>query len=220
MPLEQLLAQYGYVLGSAQEHHSDDAGPSINEGNDEASDPVEMAEQPRKRQKTSAGKAHSSKAAETVPSNQPQDAAAQDSLAPHSAAQDSATPEAGSDSEQSSADLRDLLESPEAAPAAETAAATQSSHALPEWLHGAVLPGASSSRPEPGRALAREALDDSDSGRSEFDFDSAAGSDPGMDDDQTLAEEERMADAEGSDQHVSLHCLPVGLFQPLPMGLI
>ena len=201
MPLEQLLAQYGYVVGGGQgtgpdDHDDGDAPESSSRGQKaKATDPTGSAERPTKRRRTSKGNARPSNPAEGLSEAQP--AAAQDSAAHDSGSQASDEPE--SESDQSSADLRDLLDSPEAAAAA--VSARSKSHSSPQ-------PGPSTqvdSKREKGKAaLPKQEMDDPGSeSQSESEFDSAAGSDAGVDDEQTLEEEERMAEAEGAAQHVS-----------------
>ncbi len=201
MPLEQLLAQYGYVMGGGQgtgpdDHDDGDAPESSSRGQKaKATDPTGSAERPTKRQRTSKGDARPSNPAEGLSEAQP--AAAQDSAAHDSGSQASDEPE--SESDQSSADLRDLLDSPEAAAAAVS---------VRSKLHSSPQPAPSTqvdSKREKGKAaLPKQEMDDPGSeSRSESEFDSAAGSDAGVDDEQTLEEEERMAEAEGAAQHVS-----------------
>ncbi len=201
MPLEQLLAQYGYVMGGGQgtgpdDHDDGDAPESSSRGQKaKATDPAGSTERPAKRQRTAKGDARPSNPAEGLSKAQP--AAAQDFATQNSGSQASGEPE--SESDQSSADLRDLLDSPEAAAAADS---------VRPISRNSPQPGPSeqvdTKKGKAKAALPKQEIDDSGSeSQSESEFDSAAGSDAGVDDDQTLEEEERMAEAEGATQHVS-----------------
>ena len=199
--MEQLLAQYGYVMGGGQgtgPDNYDDGGAPGSSGRGQkakASAPAGSTERPAKRRRTFKGDAHPSNPAEGLAKVQP--AAAQDSAAHNSGSQASGEPE--SESDQSSADMRDLLDSPEAAAAADSVRATS---------RNSPQPGPSkqvdSKKGKAEAALPKQEMDDPGSElQSESEFDSAAGSDAGVDDEQTLEEEERMAEAEGAAQHVS-----------------
>jgi len=201
MPLEQLLAQYGYVMCGSQGTVSDDDNDgespdsSGREQEAKATIPAGSTERPAKRRRTSKGDAHPSNPAEGLSKAQP--AAAQDSAAHNSGSQASGEAE----SDQSSADLRDLLDSPEAAAAADSVRSIS---------RNSPQPGPSkhyqedTKREKAKAALPKQEMDDLGSeSQSESEFDSAAGSDAGVDDEQTLEEEERMAEAEGAVQHVS-----------------
>ncbi len=203
MPLEQLLAQYGHIMGGGQgtvpdDHDDGDTPDSSGKGQKaNASAPAGLTERPTKRRRTSKGNVRPSNPAEGVSKAQP--ATAQDSAAQNSGSLASGEPE--SESAQSSADLRDLLDSPEAAAAADSVRSISRNSPQPE-------PGPSnqvdSKREKAKAALPKQEMDDLGSeSQSESEFDSAAGSDAGVDDEQTLEEEERMAEAEGAAQHVS-----------------
>ena len=196
MPLETLLAQYGYVMGGGQGAGADDGDAPDSSGRDQKAKATGRAgstERPAKRRRTSKGNARPSNPAEGL--SKAQSAAAQDSAAQNSGSQPSDEPE----SDQRSADLRDLLDSPEAAAAADS---------VKSKSRNSPQPGPSKlvdSKSEKGKAaLPKQEMDDLGSeSQSESEFDSAAGSDAGVDDEQTLEEEERMAEAEGAAQHVS-----------------
>lgn len=195
MPLETLLAQYGYVMGGGQGARADDGDAPDSSGRDQKAKATGQAgstERPAKRRRTSKGNARTSNPAEGL--SKAQSAAAQDSAAQTSGSQPSDEPE----SDQRSADLRDLLDSPEAAAAADS---------VKSKSRNSPQPGPSKlvdSKSEKGKAaLPKQEMDDLGSeSQSESEFDSAAGSDAGVDDEQTLEEEERMAEAEGAAQHV------------------
>ncbi|KAL0041297.1 hypothetical protein WJX77_011458 [Trebouxia sp. C0004] len=195
MPLEQLLAQYGYVMGGGQGTIADDEDDGRGE-TAKATAPAGSTERAAKRRRTSSnGVAHASNPAEGLSKAQP--AAAQESAAQNSGSQ--APGELESESAQSSADLRDLLDSPEAAAAADSVRSTS---------HNSPQPGPSkqvdNNREKEKAALPKQEMDGLGSeSQSESEFDSAAGSDAGVDDEQTLEEEERMAEAEGAAQHAS-----------------
>ena len=186
MPLEQLLAQYGYVMGGVDSPTPNDTNGDMPESSNTASKakakmPAGSTERPAKRQRVSStGDAHSSKPVDAL---SPAQLTAQDS-GPQSSVK--AATEADSDQ---SADLRDLLESPEAAMAVDDNKA----------------PSNRAGSKSTGKAAQEEEVQGigTDS-RSESDFDSAAGSDAGVDDEQTLEEEERMAHADGAAHHVSV----------------
>ena len=183
MPLEQLLAQYGYVMGAAAKAaDADDApGPHKQTKHKEASEQGgNSTGRPAKRRKMSEGNALSSR-----DSGKQLHLPAQASSAHASSAQLPSNSE--SESDDDSADLRNLLE--DAAidvPPASTAAGKASGQ---------------TTKLEPPDDVGD--MDGLDSGHSESeDFDSAAGSDAGEDDEQTLEEEERMAHAEGAAKSV------------------
>lgn len=192
MPLEQLLAQYGYVMGGAADPPSadDTPGPSLTQTRQRGTSEhgVKLSERPAKRRRTAVENALSSK-----DSGNQLHSAAQASPARPSASQHPSESESESDG---SADLWDLLDDAEADHTAEAAIPSK----------GKAV--ANSLNPEPPDPV--EAMDELDSGHSESeDFDSAAGSDAEEDDEQTLEEEERMAGAEGAPQ-------PVGLLRTIP----
>lgn len=192
MPLEQLLAQYGYVMGGIPNPTPDIPNPtpddiigdmpeSSNTGSKaKAKMPAGSAERPAKRQRVaSTGDAHSSKPEDAL---SPAQLTAQDS-----GPQSSVKADTESDSDRS-ADLRELLESPEAAMAVDDNKA----------------PSNRAGSKSTGKAAQEEEVQDlGPDSHSESDFDSAAGSDAGVDDEQTLDEEERMAHADGAAHHVS-----------------
>lgn len=189
MPLEQLLAQYGYVMGAAgNTADADDApGPSHRQTkHKEASEQGgNSTDRPAKRRKTSESSALSSRG-----SGKPLHSAAQALSAHASLAQLPSDSESESDADDDSADLRDLLEDADI----DTAPADISVGTASGKSH----------RAEPPDAVGD--MDELDSGHSESeDFDSAAGSDAGEDDEQTLEEEERLANAEGAAQSVGVH---------------
>lgn len=201
MPLEQLLAQYGYVMGGGPGTVPDDDDDGITpdssgkEQKAKAIAPAGLTERPAKRQRTSKGDAQPSNPAAGLSKTQP--AAAQDSAAQLSGSQASGEPE--SESDQSSADLRDLLDSPQPAAAADSAR-YRSRNSLQPGPSKQVV----SKREKTNAALPKQELDDLGSeSQSDSEFDSVAGSDVAVDDEQTLEEEERMAEAEGAAQHVS-----------------
>ena len=187
MPLEQLLAQYGYVITNNEDTPQavdDIPGPSCNQSKQKAQygTVTKSAERPAKRRKTSQSNSISRK-----------DSGSQLS----SAAQHSSDVE--SESDDGSADLRDLMEDSDSDKAADDvrAAKGKAVRSSPE--------NADTSQHRLEHHLPDEDTDELDSGHSESeDFNSAAGSDGGEDDEQTLEEEERMAQAEGSGQPVSL----------------
>lgn len=188
MPIEQLLAQYGcVVMGQAGSRPVADNAPGPSHRQTKQRDPSEpegaSTDRPAKRRRTSEGNALSSR----DHGNQLL-SAAQDSSAHASAAQlplDS-EPESSDDN----TDLRKLLEDTDVdSPPLATATGRVSGNL---------------NKPEPPDASGN--MEELDSGHSESeDFDSAAGSDAGEDDEQTLEEEERMAQAEGAAQPVSVH---------------
>ena len=191
MPIEQLLAQYGYVMdGGADAPDADDApGPSRRQTKQREApehDP-KSTQRPAKRRRTSEGIALSSQDSENQLHSAAQASSAHPSPAQHPS-------ESDSESEDGSADLRDLLEDADVDKAAAAATA------------GKGRASASSPKPEPPDLLRPvEDMDELDSGHSESeDFDSAAGS-AGDDDEQTLEEEERMARTEGAPQPVGFH---------------
>ncbi len=194
MPLEQLLAQYGYVMGNDQDSDPVDgnAEKPVRQQKDKGTAEEGSTERPVKRRRTSNGDAHSSRPARTLSPAQP--VAAQGSDSQHSG-EPEPEPESGSDQ---SGDLRDLLDSPEAATAVDEKRAV-TSRPRPALSRRADrdLAGQTAS------ALPKQELNELGSDHSESDFDSAAGSDAGVDDEQTLEEEERMANAEGAAHHVS-----------------
>ena len=197
MPLEQLLAQYGYVMGAAAgTADADDApGPSHRQNkHKEASEQgANSTDRPAKRRKTSEANALSSRG-----SGKQLHAAAQAMAAHASSAQLPGDSE--SESDDDSADLRDLLEDADidTAPAAPSAGKVSGKSPKPE--------SGKSPKPKPPDADADGDMDELDSSHSESeDFDSAAGSDAGEDDEQTLEEEERLANAEGAAQSVGVH---------------
>ncbi|KAA6418788.1 MAG: helicase SWR1 [Trebouxia sp. A1-2] len=201
MPLEQLLAQYGYVMGGGPGTVPDDDDDGITpdssgkEQKAKAIAPAGLTERPAKRQRTSKGDAQPSNPAAGLSKTQP--AAAQDSAAQLSGSQASGEPE--SESDQSSADLRDLLDSPQPAAAADSAR-YRSRNSLQPGPSKQVV----SKREKTNAALPKQELDDLGSeSQSDSEFDSVAGSDVAVDDEQTLEEEERMAEAEGAAQHAS-----------------
>ncbi|KAL3134959.1 Pharynx and intestine in excess protein 1 [Trebouxia sp. C0010 RCD-2024] len=186
MPLEQLLAQYGYVMGGAADPPSadDTPGPSLTQTRQRETSEhgVSLSEQPAKRRKTSEGNALSSK-----DSGNQLHSAAQASPAPHSVTQHPSESGSESEADSGSADLRDLLDDAEA------------DHTAEAGTHSKGWASANTPKVEPPDPV--EDMDELDSGHSESeDFDSAAGSDAGEDDEQTLEEEERMAGAEGAPQ--------------------
>lgn len=192
MPLEQLLAQYGYVMGGAADPPSadDTPGPSLTQTRQRETSEhgVSLSEQPAKRRKTSEGNALSSK-----DSGNQLHSAAQASPAPHSVTQHPSESGSESEADSGSADLRDLLDDAEA------------DHTAEAGTHSKGWASANTPKVEPPDPV--EDMDELDSGHSESeDFDSAAGSDAGEDDEQTLEEEERMAGAEGAPQSVGLPC--------------
>ena len=198
MPLEQLLAQYGYVTGhqgASSDGNADQNVPESSSGGahqGKATARAESTGRPTKRQRTSTkGNAHSSKPAEVTVDGE-------SSAAQHSTAQPTAQSELESDSDQSSADLRDLVDNSEAATAVDARRATTSSPRL-------ALPTTTGTGSAAGVhvTLPKEEMDKLASEHSESDFDSVAGSDAGVDDEQTLEEEERLANAEGAAHHVS-----------------
>ena len=180
MPLEQLLAQYGYVMGAAGNTADANDGP----GRHRQTKHTEASEQgsdrngrPAKRRKTSAGNPLSSRGFGKQLHSETRASSAHVS---------SAQLPSDSDPDDDSADLRDLVEGAVKDTPLDAAAAGKA-------------PGQ-----EPRDAV--EDMDELDSGHSESeDFDSAAGSDAGEDDEQTLEEEERMAHAEGAAQSVGVH---------------
>ena len=190
MPLEQLLAQYGYVMGcheDAPQGGEDAPGPSHQQSKQKAQPETDTkpAERPAKRRKTSQSSSLSGK-----------DSGSQ----MHSAAQHSGAGD--SESDDGSADLRTLMEDSDSDKAADEvrAAKGKAVRSSPE-----MTPHADTDRPRTEQSLPDKDIDELDSGHSESeDFDSAAGSDAGEDDEQTLEEEERMVQAEGAVQPVSL----------------
>ena len=191
MPLEQLLAQYGYVMGGAADPPTADdlPGPSLTQTRQRETSErsAKSSERPAKRQRRSEGNAPSSKDSENQLHS-----AAQASSAPRSAPQHLSESESESESDDGSADLRDLLDDAEADHTAEAA------------IPGKGRAVANIPQAEPPDPVTED-MDELDSGHSESeDFDSAAGSDAGEDDERTLEEEERMAGAEGAPQSVGL----------------
>lgn len=188
MPIEQLLAQYGCVImGQAgSTPHADDApGPSHRQTKhrDASERGTALNDRPAKRRRTSEGNALSSK-----DNGNQLLSAAQDSSAHASTAQLPLGSE--SESGDDSTDLTKLLE--------------DADFDLP--LHAKATGKVSGNIPKPEPPDASGNMDELNSGHSESeDFDSAAGSDAGEDDEQTLEEEERMAHAEGSAHPVSVH---------------
>lgn len=187
MPIEQLLAQYGcVVMGQAGSTPDADDAPGPSQRQTKQKDPSEpdaaSNDRPAKRRKTSEENALPSK------DNGNQSlSAAQDSSAHASIAQIPLDSE--SESGDDSADLTKLLE--------------DADFDLPPHGKAAGKVSGNIPNPEPPDAIGN--MDELDSGHSESeDFDSAAGSDAGEDDEQTLEEEERMAHAEGADQPVSV----------------
>lgn len=188
MPLEQLLAQYGYVMGAAGDTADvDDApGPHTHTKHREASEQgVNSTGRLAKRRKVSEGNALSSRG-----SDKHLHSAAQALSAHASSAQLPSDSDSESESDDDSADLRNLLEDAVTG-APPNATAADKASGQPSKL-------------EPPDALVD--MDELDSGHSESeDFDSAAGSDAGEDDEQTLEEEERMAHADGAAPSVGVH---------------
>ena len=179
MPLEQLLAQYGYVMGAAGDpaDANDAPGPPTQTKHKEASEQgATSTGRPAKRRRMSEGTFMSSRGSEK------QSRSAAQALSAHaSSAQLPSDSESESEPDDDSADLHHFLED---------------AVAPPGTLDNLEL--------EPPDAVGD--MDELDSGHSESeDFDSAAGSDASEDDEQTLEEEERMAHAEGAAQSVGVH---------------
>ena len=201
MPLEQLLAQYGYVLGGNENTTTtgDDAPePSARQHRQKmASQPAaSSAERPAKRRRT----------VQLSPSR----SCASDGQG-HLTEGRSSSPAVGS--RDGSADLQDLLLDPEADSAADDVRAAKGKAVA--GSSGGMSSTRAVDRNGSAVGLPDDEIDELDGGHSESeDFDSAAGSDAGDDNEQTLEEEERMATAEGAAQSVSLcllqskqHCL-------------
>lgn len=189
MPLEQLLAHYGCVMGGAAgppPNADDPPGPSLTQTKQKEESPHAgtSTDRPAKRRRTSQGNAPSSRDFGNQLHSAAQASSPQPSASQHPSGSES-------ESGDGSADLRDLLDDAEAGRTAEATIPDKGKASL------------NISKPEPPDPV--EDMDELDSGHSESeDFDSAAGSDAGEDDEQTLEEEERMAGAEGVPQTVGL----------------
>ena len=210
MPLEQLLAQYGYIVptgpsnaeASSSQAQVEAATTSSRQQRRKAKEQPGSADRPAKRQRTSL--AHTQ-----VPETDAADCETPVPPAPTSHPQSppgqlqKSTSSAGSDrmsnsgSDGSSADLRSLVELPEQA-AADTAVGVPSRN------------GPAANRPMALGALVKSPTRDADETQSGSDFNSVAGgSDDADDDEQTLEEEERLAQAEGSIHNVGCPWLTV-----------
>ena len=202
MPLEQLLAQYGYIMpnganssnaqASSSQAQAEAATTSSRQQRRKAKEHPGSADRPAKRQRSALEDVQPESIAPQPQMSAPQ-APASHPQGPHGPLQQS-TSGAGSDrmsdsgSEGSSADLRSLVELSEQA--ADTALGVPSSN------------GPAANRPVALGALVKGPTRDADEMQSGSDFDSvAAGSNDG-DDEQTLEEEERLAEAEDDTHNV------------------
>lgn len=210
MPLEQLLAQYGYIMptgpsssnaeASSSQAQVETATTSSRQQRRKAKEQPGSADRPAKRQRTSLADTQlpETDAADCetpvppAPTSHPQSPPGQLQKSTSSAGSDRMS-NLGSDG--SSADLRSLVELSEQA-GADTALGVPSSN------------GPAANRPMALGALVKSPQRDADETQSGSDFDSvAAGSNDGEDDEQTLEEEERLAVAEGNTHNVCSPCL-------------
>lgn len=189
MPLEQLLAQYGYDIPngtstnhagpSSSQQQADAAQKTSRQSRRKATEQPSSADRPSKRQRTE------TTASDITPAStnaSPSDIAHPAHHVLVAAAASESDVASGSDTD--SADLRSLMDL--AGPA--TADASN---------------GPAANRPAALGALTRSPSEEGDDLQSVSDFGSAGSGDE--DDEQTLEEEERLAQAEGSNQNVGYH---------------
>ena len=206
MPLEQLLAQYGYVMpngtasstaGAPSGSLPTDAGPSTSrQQRRKATGQPSSADRPAKRQRTSPDSARTDETAATGSDDPSPQAHSLDNNAsaghgPGSAVRVMSGSDSALESDGSSADLRSLMEMTSEQAGADTSLELRTRN------------GPAADRPAALGALAKAQSQQGDEAHSGSDFDSAAEGSADGDDEQTLEEEERLAQAEGDGHDVS-----------------
>lgn len=206
MPLEQLLAQYGYVMpngtasstaGAPSGSLPTDAGASTSrQQRRKAKGQPSSADRPAKRQRTSPDRARTDETTATGSDGTPPQAHSLDNNASTGHVSGSAVRAASGsvsalESDGSSADLRSLMEMASEQTGADTSLELHTRN------------GPAANRPIALGALAQSQSQQGDEVHSGSDFDSAGAGSADDDDEQTLEEEERMAQAEGNGHNVS-----------------